>query len=49
MILNPTNKEWLDRLREDTIDPELRICDPHHHLWEFREVCVAHRYLLKNC
>ena len=21
---------------EPTLEPELPICDPHHHLWEFR-------------
>lgn len=24
---------WLDRLREDILDPTLPIIDPHHHLW----------------
>jgi predicted TIM-barrel fold metal-dependent hydrolase len=28
------NPAWLDRLREDIIDPDLPIVDPHHHLWE---------------
>lgn len=26
---------WLDRTLEQAIEPELPICDPHHHLWEF--------------
>ncbi len=25
---------WLMLTKEDPIDPELPICDPHHHLWE---------------
>ena len=25
--------DWLKRIREDVIDPEQRIIDPHHHLW----------------
>ena len=25
--------DWLKRIREDIIDPEQRIIDPHHHLW----------------
>lgn len=25
--------EWLDRRREDILDPDLPIIDPHHHLW----------------
>ena len=26
--------DWLALTQEDPIDPELPICDPHHHLWE---------------
>jgi predicted TIM-barrel fold metal-dependent hydrolase len=26
---------WLARGREEAIDPELPVCDPHHHVWEF--------------
>jgi len=33
---------WLSRTLEETIDPDLLICDPHHHLWEFPE----QRYLI---
>lgn len=36
------NSEWLARHNEDVIDPELPICDPHHHLWDFD----GFRYLL---
>jgi predicted TIM-barrel fold metal-dependent hydrolase len=25
---------WLDKVREDIIEPDLPICDPHHHLWD---------------
>jgi predicted TIM-barrel fold metal-dependent hydrolase len=42
----PTNKAWLDLTVEETLEPELPICDPHHHLWEFRKERAAHRYLL---
>ena len=41
-----TNKAWLDQVIEDALEPGLPICDPHHHLWEFRHERVAHRYLL---
>jgi len=41
-----TNKAWLDQVVEETLEPELPICDPHHHLWEFRTERVAHKYLL---
>lgn len=33
---------WLELTSEDAIDPELPICDPHHHLWDF----PGSRYLL---
>lgn len=26
--------EWLDRWREDILEPDLPIVDPHHHLWD---------------
>ena len=28
--------EWLEQLTEPTLEPELPICDPHHHLWDIR-------------
>ena len=46
MTTSPTNLSWLQRTVEDAHEPELPICDPHHHLWEFRHQRVAHRYLL---
>jgi predicted TIM-barrel fold metal-dependent hydrolase len=27
--------QWLARTREPALEPELSICDPHHHLWEY--------------
>lgn len=27
------NIPWLERLTEEAIEPDLKICDPHHHLW----------------
>jgi predicted TIM-barrel fold metal-dependent hydrolase len=27
--------EWLSRTTETALEPELPICDPHHHLWEY--------------
>ena len=41
-----TNDEWLARTVEPTLEPDLPICDPHHHLWDFRRGGVAPRYLL---
>jgi predicted TIM-barrel fold metal-dependent hydrolase len=36
--------DWLSQVTEDIIDPERRICDPHHHLWDH----PASRYLLDD-
>jgi len=41
-----TNKDWLERTVEATLEPDLPICDPHHHLWEFRFDREAPRYLM---
>ncbi len=27
------HQAWIDKVTEDPIDPDLPICDPHHHLW----------------
>ena len=38
-----TEKEqWLALVEEDALEPELPICDPHHHLWDH----PGSRYLL---
>jgi predicted TIM-barrel fold metal-dependent hydrolase len=34
--------DWLAQVREDIVDPDRPICDPHHHLWDHPES----RYLL---
>ncbi len=39
----PVRQEWLDRRREEIIEPDLAIVDPHHHLVERPE---TGRYLL---
>ena len=41
-----TNDHWLSLVQEDTIEPDLPICDPHHHLWDHRYERVEPRYLL---
>lgn len=33
---------WLARTTEEAIEPDLLICDPHHHLWDFPD----NRYLV---
>ena len=41
--------DWLALTPEPTLEPELPICDPHHHLWEFRPEPVPYqRYLLPD-
>lgn len=42
------NPEWLNAAQEEALDPELPICDPHHHFWDrpARQDRPANRYLL---
>ena len=30
----PKNHEWLALTTEAPLEPDLPICDPHHHLWD---------------
>jgi predicted TIM-barrel fold metal-dependent hydrolase len=40
---------WLALTPEDPLEPDLPICDPHHHLWDLRTANeVAPRYLLDD-
>jgi len=27
--------DWLNLVTEETLEPDLAICDPHHHLWDY--------------
>ena len=39
--------DWLALTQEPTLEPELPICDPHHHLWDLRPQRLPNqRYLL---
>jgi predicted TIM-barrel fold metal-dependent hydrolase len=39
--------DWLALTQEPTLEPEIPICDPHHHFWDLRPERVPHqRYLL---
>ena len=41
------DNDWLALTREPTLEPELPICDPHHHFWDLRlERIPYQRYLL---
>ena len=46
MVSQATNADWLALTVEEPLEPNLPICDPHHHLWDFRPTRVAPRYLL---
>ena len=39
--------DWLGLTQETTLEPELPICDPHHHFWDLRPQSIPHqRYLI---
>ena len=39
--------DWLALTQEETLEPDLPICDPHHHFWDFRTGRLPYqRYLL---
>ena len=39
--------DWLALTPEEALEPEIPICDPHHHFWDYRtERIPYHRYLL---
>ena len=41
--------DWLALTEEPALEPELAICDPHHHFWDFRSERVPYqRYLLHD-
>ena len=41
------DNDWLALTTEETLEPELPICDAHHHFWDFRSERVPYqRYLL---
>lgn len=35
MTHDPTPAEWLAQVREEVVEPDLPIVDPHHHLWSY--------------
>ena len=41
------NDDWLDLTQESPIEPEIPLCDPHHHFWDRRLQSIPYqRYLL---
>ena len=47
-----THDDWLAQTVEETLEPDLPICDPHHHLWpgpsRTEGTSSAFRYLLED-
>ena len=46
MAAHSKNHDWLAKVQETALEPDLPICDPHHHLWDSRRGAVQPRYLL---
>ena len=41
------SNDWLSLTQEPTLEPDLPICDPHHHFWDLRPQSIPYqRYLL---
>ena len=41
------DEDWLALTPEPTLEPEIPICDPHHHFWDLRTARIPYqRYLL---
>ena len=41
------NDDWLALTQEDPIEPDIPLCDPHHHFWDRRLQSIPYqRYLL---
>jgi predicted TIM-barrel fold metal-dependent hydrolase len=48
MAAQSRNAAWLAKVAEAALEPDLPICDPHHHLWDSRKGAVQERYLLEE-
>lgn len=46
MMVHAKNQSWLSQVKEAPLEPDLPICDPHHHLWDGRPGATQDRYLL---
>jgi predicted TIM-barrel fold metal-dependent hydrolase len=44
MVRMKDRSEWLAKTAEEPLDPDLKICDAHHHLWDRG----GHRYLAEE-
>ncbi len=46
LVERSTNHAWLELRVEEAIEPELPICDPHHHFWTLRDGATQSCYKL---
>ncbi|MEM8743489.1 MAG: amidohydrolase family protein [Pseudomonadota bacterium] len=46
MVKQSRNHDWLEQVQEEALEPDLPICDPHHHLWRDRKGAVQPCYML---
>lgn len=46
MVKHSINQDWLELRTEEVIEPQLPICDPHHHLWDERDGATQPCYML---
>jgi len=46
MTARSDNQDWLATVEEEILEPDLPICDPHHHLWDGASQHIQPRYLL---
>ena len=47
------SEEWLNQVTEEIVEPDIRIIDPHHHLWDFptstyQYVCIFFQYQVEE-
>src|SRR5437763_15503048 len=40
--------DWLGLTEEPVLEPEIAICDPHHHFWDFRSERVPYQRYLRQ-
>ena len=41
------DNDWLALTQESTLEPEIPICDPHHHMWDRRPERIPYqKYML---
>jgi L-fuconolactonase len=46
VVAHAKNQAWLSAVQEKALEPDLPICDPHHHLWDARRGALQERYLI---